>query len=55
MMSFTVSVQEDDNGELFIELPSELLAETGWKEGDTIEWVEGDNGSYTLIKKEETQ
>ncbi len=32
-----------------------LEEETGWKPGDTIIWIENEDGSYTLTKKEETQ
>jgi len=25
---------------------------TGWKEGDVLEWIPNDDGSFTLVKKE---
>ena len=39
-------VQEDKEGEVFIELKTELLDKLGWKEGDEIEWeaMPGDGG-----------
>ena len=43
-------VQEDKEGEIFIELKTELLDKLGWKEGDEIEWeampVDGGEGEY---------
>ena len=47
----SLTVQEDpQTGDLFLELPEELLEEMGWKEGDTLSWTSGDNGSW-LIRK----
>lgn len=47
---FTAKVLEIcDNGDAIIELPPELLEETGWKEGDTID-ISEENGNI-IIKK----
>ena len=55
-ISRTVEVQENDAGELFIELPQDILAAANLAEGDTVEWVDNKDGSYTLQRKEvETQ
>ena len=51
--SWTLEVQEDQFGEKFIEFPPEAIADLGWKEGDTVEWHDNGNGSWTLTKKEE--
>lgn len=48
--TYTIDVQERDDGELFIELPQEVLNEAGWKIGDRIKWTESNNGSFTLTK-----
>ena len=46
-----LEVQEDPNtGELFIELSNELLTETGLAVDDTIEWIDNNNGSWTMRK-----
>lgn len=38
-MKFTATVQQHDNEEeLFIEFPEEIMQELGWKEGDTLNW-----------------
>jgi len=34
----------------YINLPDDLLEVAGLKEGDTVEWVDNDNGSYTMRK-----
>lgn len=33
-----VEVQELENGDLFIEIPEEVLDELEWKEGDCLSW-----------------
>jgi len=53
--SYTVDVQEDAEGELFIEFPPEMMEEVGWKEGDNLLWTDNKNGTWTLTKKPETQ
>ena len=49
---WTIPVQENEQGEQFIEFPDEVLKETGWKEGDCIEWVDNHDGSWTMKKKD---
>jgi bifunctional DNA-binding transcriptional regulator/antitoxin component of YhaV-PrlF toxin-antitoxin module len=51
--SSTLEIQEDPvTSELYIELPQRLLAQLGWKEGDDLEWVELENGSWSVKKVE---
>jgi bifunctional DNA-binding transcriptional regulator/antitoxin component of YhaV-PrlF toxin-antitoxin module len=38
MTSYIVEVQEDDQENLFIQFPDELIDELGWKEGDILNW-----------------
>jgi len=38
MINYIVEVQENDQRELFIEFPDELIDELGWKEGDILNW-----------------
>ena len=48
----TLIVQYDpDTGDHFIEFPPTLLESVGWKEGDTINWESGEDGSWILSKK----
>lgn len=37
-MTYILEVQEDDNGDLFITFPDEIIEELGWEEGDILEW-----------------
>ena len=53
--SYMIDVQEDAEGELFIEFPPEMMEEVGWKEGDNLLWTDNKNGTWTLTKKPETQ
>lgn len=51
--SWTVTVEEDpETGELILPFTPDMLACVGWKEGDTIEWTDNKNGSWSLSKRE---
>lgn len=50
MKRFTATVQQDENGELFLPLPQEMLDELNWVEGDKLKWVDNYNGSFTMLK-----
>jgi bifunctional DNA-binding transcriptional regulator/antitoxin component of YhaV-PrlF toxin-antitoxin module len=42
-MSYILEVQEDENGDLFITFPDDVIEELGWQEGDILEWnLKGD-------------
>ena len=53
-MAHIVNVIEDpDNpGERLLDLGHEVCESLGWKVGDTIEWIDNKDGSWTLRKKE---
>ena len=42
----------DDDGVLT--LPEDILQETGWKEGDMLEWIENKDGTIELRKVDES-
>ena len=46
-----IATLEEDGDDLVLPLPQELLDELDWKPGDTLNWVEQDNGTWTLRKK----
>jgi len=50
-MSYIIPIEEDDDGELLITFPDELMEKMNWQVGDTIEWIDNENGSWTLKKK----
>ena len=52
MKQWTLEVQQQDD-DYIIELPPDLLEDTGWQTGDTLEWIDNKNGSWTLRKKDE--
>lgn len=52
--TWTLEVQQHEDGDYFIEFPDEVLEGAGWETGDTIEWIDNKDGSWTL-KKRETQ
>ena len=51
-MIWTATVEEDSNGELCIVFPPESIEGLGWQEGDTIKWIDNNDGSWTLRKIE---
>ena len=41
----------DDVGNLLLDLGLEICERLGWKPGDTLDWIDNKDGSWTLIKK----
>ncbi len=55
-MSYIVTIEKDpETGDLILPLPDELLKEAGWKTGDTLDWKDNGDGTFTMTKKEETE
>ena len=56
MKSWTITVEEnpDNPEELILPLPEDLLKEAGWVEGDTLNWTDNNNGTWSLKKVEVT-
>jgi hypothetical protein len=55
MSKWTLTVQEDpETGDCILQFPDDLLEQAGWKEGDTLEWQDNKDGSWSLKKKEVT-
>jgi bifunctional DNA-binding transcriptional regulator/antitoxin component of YhaV-PrlF toxin-antitoxin module len=53
--SWTITLEDDpETGDLIMPLSDEILESAGWKEGDTLEWIDNENGTWTLRKKDET-
>lgn len=51
-MKYIAEVKETSEGELYFDLPQEILDELGWYEGDTIKWTITDTGA--IIEKLQT-
>ena len=50
--SWTLTVEEDPaTGDGILTFPEDLLEQAGWKEGDVLEWIDLNNGSWQLKKK----
>ena len=52
MTTWTANVEEDENGEAILTFPPELIEQMGWVEGTTLSWIDNNDGSWTLRKKE---
>ncbi len=50
--SVTVRVVEDpeDPNQLLLDLGTELCEQLGWSAGDSLEWIDNQDGSWTLQK-----
>ena len=44
-----LQVKEQD-GYQYIELPDSLMKKMGWEIGDTIDWQDNKDGSWSLLK-----
>ena len=53
MKQFTVEIQED-NGELVLPMPEEVLALAGWREGTDLIWRDNGDGTFELREDEMT-
>jgi hypothetical protein len=53
--SWTVTLEEDpETGDLILPLSDEILEGSGMALGDTVEWIDNKDGSWTLRKKDGT-
>jgi hypothetical protein len=49
--SWTITLEEDhETGDLIMPIPQEVLELQEWQEGDTLEWIDLNNGSWQLKK-----
>lgn len=51
--SFVVDVEEDDEGNCFIQLPNAVVDQLGWVQETKLEWIDNKDGSYTLVRSDE--
>ena len=50
--TWIIELQEDpETGDLFMEIPSEVLESQNWNIGDTLVWNKDQEGAWTLTKK----
>lgn len=50
--SWTITLEEDsETGDLILPFPKDMLEETGWQEGDVLEWLDNKDGTWSLVKQ----
>jgi len=49
--NWIIQVEQDENGELLLPFPPDLLAQMGWSEGTDLFWIDNENGTFTLQEK----
>lgn len=50
MNTWTLTIGEDG----VLPLPQDLLDEAGWKEGDCLNWIDNNDGTWSLVKEDLT-
>ena len=45
-MKTTLTVGDDG----VLTFPEDFLKEVGWKEGDVLQWIDNNDGSFSLVK-----
>jgi hypothetical protein len=55
--SWTVVLEsaDDGSGDLILPLTDEIMESAGWQIGDTLEWIDNKNGTWSIKKKENGQ
>ena len=51
--SYIARVEQDENGECYIVFPDMMLENMGWDEDTPLEWVNNNDGTFTVRKVEE--
>jgi len=53
MIKYTVTLEkaDDGSGDLVLPLSDEFMSEAGWVIGDTIEWIDNKDGTWSMRKK----
>jgi bifunctional DNA-binding transcriptional regulator/antitoxin component of YhaV-PrlF toxin-antitoxin module len=49
-MKTTLTVSDDG----ILTFPDDIMEELGWKEGDLLQWIDNNDGSFSLVKHDET-
>jgi hypothetical protein len=53
--NWIITVEQDENGELLLPFPPDLLAQMGWSEGTDLFWIDNENGTFSLKEKEKDE
>jgi hypothetical protein len=46
-----VTLDEDENGDLMLPIPNDIMDELGWDDGDLLEWIVEDD--HIVLRKVE--
>lgn len=49
-LKWTIPVETDENGDAVITFPEDFLKCTGWKAGDTLDWIARGDGTWEMRK-----
>lgn len=50
-MTWIITLEEDpETKDLILPLPDDLMKDAGWVEGDTLEWIDNKNGTWSMRK-----
>jgi hypothetical protein len=47
-----VQLEQDSDGELILPFGEDILEEMGWQVGDTLQWIDNGDGTYSIKKYE---
>ena len=50
--SYLINLEDGKDGEVTLPFPAEMLAELGWNEGDTLDWTDNKDGTFSIKKIE---
>lgn len=53
--TWIVTVEQDENGELLLPFPPDLLSQMGWSEGTDLFWIDNENGTFSLEEKKKDE
>lgn len=53
-MTQQTTIQETEDGELFFQITDDTMDRLGWKEGDDLEFLIGENNTF-LLRKSQTE
>lgn len=51
--TYTVTLEEGENGDAVMPIPVDLIDELKWKEGDKLNWHDNKDGTFSLSKSKE--
>ena len=50
--TITLEAADDGSGDLVLPLTDEIMESAGWKTGDTLEWIDNKDGTWSIKRKE---